>query len=118
MPLRRGKNEEMKKSALLLMSVVLVTVGLLLGATRVFALEDQKMIGVITRIKIASDEKSANATLKSTRGDKEVTLHVTNELVIDKFKNRKLDVGVEVRAKFEVRDGKNHCTYIRNVAGE
>jgi hypothetical protein len=108
----------MRKSALSSMAMVLLAAGFLLGATRVFALEDQKMVGTITWIKIAPDEKSAYTTLKSIRGDKEVTLYVTNELVIDKFKNRKLDVGVEVRAKFEVRDAKNHCTYLRKVAGE
>jgi len=108
----------MRKSTLSSMAMVILAAGFLLGVTRVFALEDQKLIGTITSYKIAPDERSAYATLKSLRGDKEVTLYVTNELVIEKFRKGKLDVGAEIRAKFEVRDGKNHCTYFRKVAGE
>lgn len=114
----RGRKGRRTAPVLLLAAIVLASAGRFPSAPPAYALEDQKLIAVITRISIAPDEKSARTTVKSTRGNKEVVLHVTNELVIDKFKSRKLDVGDEVRAKYEVRDGQNYCTYLRKAAGE
>jgi hypothetical protein len=82
------------------------------------ALEDQKLVGIVVRFDVASDGKSAVATVKDARKDKEVKLFITNELVIDKLRNGKIAEGAEVRAKYETRDGKNHCSYFRKVGGE
>jgi hypothetical protein len=109
----------MKSSFQSPMACALLAVVLILSCGRVAsALEDQKVVGVIVRFSIASDGKSVEATLKDIRKDKEIKLHVTNELVIDKFRYGKLAAGAEVRAKYEFRDGKNYCSYFRKVSGE
>jgi hypothetical protein len=109
----------MKRSFQSPLACFLLAVALLMGAVRtVSALEDQKIVGVVVRFDIASDGKSVEATVKDLRKDKEIKLHVTNELVIDKFRYGKLAAGAEVRAKYEFRDGKNYCSYFRKVSGE
>ncbi|HEY3490590.1 MAG TPA: hypothetical protein VGK27_10795 [Candidatus Deferrimicrobiaceae bacterium] len=109
----------MKRSFQSPLACALLSVALLLGGVRtVSALEDQKIVGVVVRFDIASDGKSVEATVKDLRKDKEIKLHVTNELVIDKFRYGKLAAGAEIRAKYEFRDGKNYCSYFRKVSGE
>jgi hypothetical protein len=101
-----------------IVAAMLAVAILLGGSPRAFALEDQKLVGVIVRFDIASDGKSVEATVKDMRKDKEIKLFITNELVIDKFRYGKLAPGAEVRAKYETKDGKNHCSYFRKVGGE
>jgi hypothetical protein len=97
---------------------LLCLVSVAAGVRTAFALEDQKIVGIVVRFDIASDRKSAVATVKDLRKEKEVKLYITNELVIDKLRNGKIAEGAEVRAKYESRDGRNHCSYFRKVSGE
>ena len=47
---------------------------------------DVKMVGVITKIQMAADGKSSTATLKDNKSGQSVTLSITDDLTLDKFK--------------------------------
>lgn len=80
--------------------------------------EEQKMVGVITKIDIAGpDAKVATATLKDTKTDQTIDITVTDDLTLDKFKDHRIVEGDEIRCKYEVKDGKNVSTYFRKTAG-
>jgi hypothetical protein len=80
--------------------------------------EEIKLVGVITKIEIAgSDAKTATATLKDNKTDAVVTVIVTDDLTLDKFKDHRIVVGDEIRLKYEVLDGKNVSKYFRKTAG-
>jgi hypothetical protein len=102
----------MKRTVSLLLVMVFA-----LGAFATAAFAEEKLVGVITKIELAADGKSANATLKDNKGGKEVTVVVTDELTLDKFKDKRIVSGDEIRLKYEVKDGKNFSKYFRKTAG-
>ncbi len=93
-----------------------------LGAT-VFApssapAAEVKLVGVITKIDIAGpDATTATATLKDNKTGEFVTVIVTDDLTLDKFKDHRIVTGDEIRLKYEVKDGKNVSKYFRKTAG-
>jgi hypothetical protein len=102
----------MKRIASLLLVVVLS-----MAAFATAALAEEKLVGNITKIELAADGKSATATLKDTKSDKSVTVVVTDDLTLDKFKDHRIVVGDEIRLKYDVKDGKNVSKYFRKTAG-
>jgi hypothetical protein len=77
-----------------------------------------KLVGVITSIDIAGpDAATATAMLKDNKTGEAVTVVVTDELTLDKFKDHRIVVGDEIRLKYEVKDGKNVSRYFRKTAG-
>lgn len=62
---------------------------------------DVKMVGVITDIKLAADGKSATATLKNVKGGAEVTVSIKDDLTLDKFKDKRIVKGDEIRVKYD-----------------
>jgi hypothetical protein len=79
--------------------------------------EDVKMVGTISGIKMADDGKSATAVLKDTKTGESVPIEITDELTLDKFKDKRIVEGDEIRCKFEKRDGKNSSKIFRKTAG-
>jgi hypothetical protein len=80
--------------------------------------DEIKMVGVITRIDISGpDAKTATATLKDNKTEKEIVITVNDELTLDKFKDHRIVEGDEIRCKYEVKDGKNVSNYFRKTAG-
>lgn len=69
---------------------------------------DVKMVGVITEIKLAPDGKSATATLKNVKGGAEVTVLIKDDLTLDKFKDKRIVKGDEVRVKYD--DAQNNLS--------
>ncbi|MBA3057741.1 MAG: hypothetical protein KJ614_17185 [Gammaproteobacteria bacterium] len=80
------------------------------------AAEDGKMVGPITKITLAADGKSATAILKDTKGGAPVTITITDELTLDKLKDKRIVVDDEIRARFE-KDGKNTAKSFKKTAG-
>lgn len=95
---------------------VLLAAAILLTAAAAVA-EEGKMIGVVTKIDLASDGKAATATLKDIRSGEEVTVHVYDDLTLNKFKDKRITPGVEIRLKYEIQGGKKVSTYFRKTAG-
>jgi hypothetical protein len=78
---------------------------------------DVTVVGPVTRIVLAPDGQSAVATLKDVRSGEEVRITVTDELTLDKFKDRRIVEGDEVRSRIEPKDGGNASKSFRKTAG-
>ena len=79
--------------------------------------DEVKMVGTISKIELAADKKSATAVLKDTKSGEEVTIIVTDELTLDKFMDKRIVEGDEIRCKFEKVDGKNNSKIFKKTAG-
>jgi len=76
-----------------------------------------KLVGSVVRIDMAEDGKSAVAVLKDSKSEEEVEIFVDDQLTLDKFKDKRISAGDEIRCKYEVKDGRKHSTYFRKVGG-
>ena len=81
------------------------------------AADDVKMVGVITKIKMAADGKSAVAILKDNKSGESVTININDDLTLDKFKDRRIVEGDEIRAKYDNAGGKNESKSFKKTAG-
>jgi ethanolamine utilization protein EutP (predicted NTPase) len=107
----------MKRAAAVMLVVARIAMGIL-AVGGVASAEETKMVGVITKIDIAGkDAKTATATLKDTKTEKEVDITINDDLTLDKFKDHRIQEGDEIRCKYEVKDNKNISTYFRKTAG-
>lgn len=77
---------------------------------------DVKMVGTITDIKLAADGKSATATLKNVKGGAEVTVTIKDDLTLDKFKDKRIVKGDEIRTKYDDAAG-NLSKSFKKTAG-
>jgi hypothetical protein len=78
--------------------------------------DEGKMVGPVTKIKMAADGKSATATLKDSKTGEQVNLTVSDDLTLDKFKDKRIVEGDEIRARFD-KDGKNTAKSFKKTAG-
>jgi hypothetical protein len=78
--------------------------------------DEGKMVGPVTKIKMAADGKSATATLKDAKTGEQVNLTVSDDLTLDKFKDKRIVEGDEIRARFD-KDGKNTAKSFKKTAG-
>lgn len=79
--------------------------------------EELKMVGTITKIEMAADGLSAIAVLKDTKGGAEVSIVITDELTLDKFKDKRIVVDDEIRCKYDNESGKNVSKVFKKTAG-
>ena len=79
--------------------------------------EEVKMVGVITRIELAADGKSAIAVLKDVKSGESVTIQITDELTLDKFKDKRIVVDDEIRCRYDNESGKNLSKSFKKTAG-
>ena len=79
--------------------------------------EEVKMVGVITKIEVAADGNSAIAVLKDSKSEQLITITVTDELTLDKFKDKRIVEGDEIRTKFEKDGDKNSSKMFKKTAG-
>lgn len=77
---------------------------------------DVKMVGVITDIKVAPDGKSATAVLKNVKGGAEVTVSIKDDVTLDKFKDKRIVKGDEIRVKYDDAAG-NLSSSFKKTAG-
>jgi hypothetical protein len=74
------------------------------------------IVGPVTKIELAKDGKSADAVLKDNKGGALVTIHVTDDLTLDKFKDKRIQVGDEIRTRFE-KGATNESRSFKKTAG-
>lgn len=98
----------------LILSVALALSGATLTSTA--WAEEGKMVGPVTKIQLAPDGKSATAILKDAKSGESATLTVTDTLTLDKFKDKRIVEGDEIRARWE-KDGKNTSKSFKKTAG-
>ena len=63
--------------------------------------DEVKMVGTITKLKVAGDGKSAEATLKDVKSGNSVTININDDETLDKFKDKRIQEGDEIRAKYD-----------------
>lgn len=88
----------------------------LLSAAVVSA-EEIKMIGTVSKITMAADKKSAVVILKDVKSGEEVSITVEDELTLDKFNDKRIVDGDEIRCKYDNEGGKNISKLFRKTAG-
>ena len=88
-----------------------------LAVVRTASAEEGKMTGTISKIELSADGKSAIAVLKDSKSEKSVTISVTDDLTLDKFKDKRIVEGDEIRTKFEKDGDKNTSRMFKKTAG-
>ncbi len=79
--------------------------------------EDVKIVGTIAKLELAADGNSAIAILKNNKTGEPETIYVSDELTLDKFKDKRIVEGDEIRSKFEKVEGKNQSKMFKKTAG-
>jgi hypothetical protein len=102
-------------SPLAIMIVAACAAGVLLATSA--RAEDTTIVGPVTRIELAADGKSAQATLKDEKSGGTVTVTITDDLTLDKFKDKRIVEGDEIRTRFDKKDGKNGSKSFKKTAG-
>ena len=90
----------MRKSLIQLIVSIALAVGAL-TVSPIASADDVKMVGVVTKIKLAADGKSAQATLKDGKSGESVIINITDDETLDKFKDGRIQEGDEIRAKYD-----------------
>lgn len=76
---------------------------------------EEKMLGTITQLTV--QDGGATAVLKDARSGQLVEIQITDDVTLAKFKDKRISVGDEIKAKYEKQEGKNHSTYFKKAAG-
>ena len=101
-------------------SVILVMALMLISSMAVVksaSAEELKMVGTITKIELATDGKSATAILKDSKTEALITISITDDLTLDKFKDKRIVEGDEIRTKYYAEGGKNLSKMFKKTAG-
>jgi len=106
----------MKKYLSLVVMVAVLAVSVFSLASKASA-EDVKVVGVLTKIVLAADGKSATATLKDNKTGNDVVVVVTDDLTLDKLKDKRIVEGDEIRCKFDKEGDKNISKIFKKTAG-
>ncbi len=106
----------MKRVVSVLVVVAVLALGLF-SFSSIANADEIKMVGVITKLEVAQDGKSATTTLKDNKTGKPVVISVSDELTLDKFKDHRIVEGDEIRCKYESVNGKNQSKFFRKTAG-
>ena len=107
----------MKKIVSVVMLAALMAVSILTVVRTASAEDAVKMVGTISKIDMAADGKSATVILKDTKTGKDVTIFITDDLTLDKFKDHRIVEGDEIRCKYETVGGKNQSKLFKKTAG-
>lgn len=106
----------MRKIVSLLILFTMLTVSSFTFVRSVSA-EEVKMTGTISMIELAADGKSATAVLKDSKSGESVSIVVTDELTLDKFKDKRIVADDEIRCIFDKQVGKNSSKIFKKTAG-
>jgi hypothetical protein len=98
----------------MVMALVLVSS---LAVVRTASAEDFKMTGTISKIELAADGNSAVVEVKDSKSEQMVTITVTDELTLDKIKDKRIVEGDEIRTKYEKAGDKNNSKMFKKTAG-
>ncbi|MFA7404136.1 MAG: hypothetical protein WC007_09085 [Pelobacteraceae bacterium] len=106
----------MKKIVSILMVMALVLFSSL-AVVKTASAEEVKMTGTITKIELAADGLSAIAVLKDSKTEQSVTITIIDELTLDKFKDKRIVEGDEIRTKYDKEGDKNTSKMFKKTAG-
>jgi hypothetical protein len=106
----------MKRLVSIVMVMALVIFSSLV-VVRTASAEDFKMTGTISKIELSADGKSAIAVVKDSKTEVSVTITVTDDLTLDKFMDKRIVEGDEIRTKYEKSGDKNTSKMFKKTAG-
>lgn len=78
---------------------------------------EEKLTGVVTKIELAKDRRSAVATLKDGETAALVPITVVDQLTLDKLEKSVIQVGDEVKARYERKGKRNVASYFKKPGG-
>lgn len=99
------------------MLLLIVAATLQLSVPGMAAADELKMTGTISKIELAADGKSAIAVLKDNKSEATVTITITDDLTLDKFKDKRIVEGDEIRTKYEKNGDVNSSKMFKKTAG-
>jgi hypothetical protein len=99
------------------LAAIAVAVAFTLATGTVAQAAETKMLGTVTKIDVAADGSSAVAVMKDAKGGQTVEILVQDKVTLDKFKDKRIGVGDEIKLKYDAKDGKNVATYFKKAAG-
>lgn len=103
----------MKQISLLLLLLATIV----FGSIPAVAGEEIKLFGTIQKIEMAADGTTAAVTVRETKTDRNVVITVTDTLTLDKFRDKRIVEGDDIRCKYEIFDGKNVSRLFKKTAG-
>ncbi len=106
----------MNKLVSVVLMAVLTVVSLMAFSSNSYA-DETKMVGTITKITVSADKKSATVILKDSKSEKDVTIVISDELTLDKFADKRIVEGDEIRCKYESVNGVNASKMFKKTAG-
>jgi hypothetical protein len=89
----------------------------LLGLALPARAEELKMTGVVTKLDVAKDKKSAVAVLKDNESASLVPVTVVDDVTLGKFERSVIQVGDEIKCKYEKKGKKNVAKSFKKAAG-
>ena len=99
------------------MKILLTILLILTMISSAVAGEEIKLFGTIQKIELAADATSAKVTVKETKSDKLIVITVNDTLTLDKFRDKRIVEGDDIRCKYEVIDGRNISRLFKKTAG-
>ncbi len=106
----------MKKYASVVLVVALMLVSLAIFSQSAQA-DEGKIVGTISSVAMSADKKTATVVLKDTKSSEDVTVIITDDLTLDKFNDKRIVEGDEIRCKYEKQNGKNSSKMFKKTAG-
>lgn len=103
-----------------IVSVILVVAFMLVSfvmLSQTAQADEGKMVGTISSVTMSTDKKMATVVLKDTKSGDDVTVIITDDLTIDKFNDKRIVEGDEIRCKYDKQDGKNSSKMFKKTAG-
>lgn len=79
--------------------------------------ETLKMIGTVYSFKISDDQKTVTAVVKDNKTEQNVTIVITDEATVAKFKNHIIKNGDEIRSTYEKDGDLNKAKIFKKTAG-
>jgi len=79
--------------------------------------ETLKMVGTVSSFKISDDQKTVTAVVKDNKTEQNVTIIITDEATVTKFKEHIIKNGDEVRSTFDKSGDVNKAKIFKKTAG-
>jgi hypothetical protein len=90
---------------------------LLLSPLASQANDEGRVVGPVSDIMLAPDGKSASAQIRDSKSGEMVKLRIADDETLEKFKDKRIQEGDEVRARFDRNNGENLSKFFRRTSG-
>jgi hypothetical protein len=97
--------------------LLILTLVAIISFSKTAHADEVKIVGTLSKIELAADKKSATSVLKDIKSGEEVTVIVNDELTLDKFMDKRIVEGDEIRCRYEKTGGKNISKMFKKTAG-